>query len=76
MQFLGTSVDAATGLVSLVSEFMHAGSLDNLFRRNEAVSLGQATEMALDVARGMVRPVLLDLGFLQLTPRCALETKL
>ena len=55
VQFLGTSIDAKTGLVSLCFEFMHAGSLDQLFRRPDAVpiSLGHAAEMALDVARGM-----------------------
>lgn len=53
VQFLGTSVDADTGLVSLCFEFMHAGSLDMLFRKQVPVSLGHATEMALDVARGM-----------------------
>ena len=53
VQFLGTSVDVETGLVSLCFEFMHAGSLDMLFRKQVPVSLGHATEMALDVARGM-----------------------
>ena len=53
VQFLGTSVDPETSLVSLCFEFMHAGSLDMLFRKKVPVSLGHATVMALDVARGM-----------------------
>lgn len=53
VQFLGTTVDPETALVSLCSEFMHAGSLDMLFKKQVPVSLGHAAEMALDVARGM-----------------------
>lgn len=54
VQFLGTSIETDTGLVSLCFEFMHAGSLDQLFRKSEVpLSLGVALEMALDVARGM-----------------------
>ena len=60
VQFLGTSVDPGTGLVSLCFEFMHKGSLDQMFRMmyNDetgapAITLGHAVEMALDVARGM-----------------------
>ena len=54
VQFLGTSIETDTGLVSLCFEFMHAGSLDQLFRKYEVpLSLGVALEMALDVARGM-----------------------
>ena len=60
VQFLGTSVDPGTGLVSLCFEFMHKGSLDQMFRKmyNDetgapAITLGHAVEMALDVARGM-----------------------
>lgn len=53
VQFLGTSIDPESGLVSLCFEFMHAGSLDKLFRKGVPVSLGHAVEMALDVARGM-----------------------
>ena len=56
VQFLGTSIQPGTGLVSLCFEFMHAGSLDQLFRNPDLVStmsLGHALEMALDIARGM-----------------------
>jgi serine/threonine protein kinase len=54
VQFLGTSIETDTGLVSLCFEFMHAGSLDQLFRKSGVpLSLGVALEMALDVARGM-----------------------
>ena len=55
VQFLGTSIQPGTGLVSLCFEFMHAGSLDQLFRNSAEVpiSLGHALEMALDIARGM-----------------------
>lgn len=60
VQFLGTSVDPGTGLVSLCFEFMHKGSLDHMFRRMfnaetgaPNITLAQTVEMALDVARGM-----------------------
>jgi hypothetical protein len=60
VQFLGTSVDPGTGLVSLCFEFMHKGSLDQMFRRmynSETgapnITLAEMVEMALDVARGM-----------------------
>jgi tRNA A-37 threonylcarbamoyl transferase component Bud32 len=60
VQFLGTSVDPGTGLVSLCFEFMHKGSLDQMFRRmfnSETgapnITLAETVEMALDVARGM-----------------------
>ena len=60
VQFLGTSVDPGTGLVSLCFEFMHKGSLDHMFRKMfnaetgaPNITLAQTVEMALDVARGM-----------------------
>ena len=54
VQFLGTSVEPTTGLVSLIFEFMHSGSLDQLFRKAQVpLSKGHALELALDVARGM-----------------------
>jgi serine/threonine protein kinase len=60
VQFLGTSVDPQTGLVSLCFEFMHKGSLDQMFRKMfnaetgaPNLTLAQTVEMALDVARGM-----------------------
>ena len=60
VQFLGTSVDPQTGLVSLCFEFMHKGSLDQMFRKMfnaetgaPTLKLAQTVEMALDVARGM-----------------------
>lgn len=60
VQFLGTSVDPQTGLVSLCFEFMHKGSLDLMFRNMfnaetgaPNLTLAQTVEMALDVARGM-----------------------
>ena len=60
VQFLGTSFDPGTGLVSLCFEFMHKGSLDQMFRRMfnaetgaPNITLAETVEMALDVARGM-----------------------
>ena len=54
VQFLGTSVEPTTGLVSLIFEFMHSGSLDQFFRKAQIpLSKGHALELALDVARGM-----------------------
>jgi hypothetical protein len=54
VQFLGTSVEPVTGLVSLIFEFMHFGSLDQMFRKAQVpLFKGHAVELALDVARGM-----------------------
>ena len=54
VQFLGTSVEPVTGLVSLIFEFMHFGSLDQMFHKAQVpLSKGHAVELALDVARGM-----------------------
>jgi len=60
VQFLGTSVDQETSLVSLCFEFMHKGSLDQMFRKMydehtgaPTITIAHAVEMALDVARGM-----------------------
>lgn len=54
VQFLGTSVEPVTGLVSLIFEFMHFGSLDQMFHKAQVpLFKGHAVELALDVARGM-----------------------
>ena len=54
VQFLGTSVEPVTGLVSLIFEFMHFGSLDQMFHKAQVpLFKGHAVELALEVARGM-----------------------
>lgn len=52
VQFLGTTV-SAEGLTSIVSEYMAGGSLEQVFRNEELLSLKVAVKMALDCARGM-----------------------
>jgi len=52
VQFLGTTV-SADGLTSIVSEYMAGGSLEQVFRNEELLSLKVAVKMALDCARGM-----------------------
>lgn len=52
VQFLGTTT-SAEGLTSLVSEFMGGGSLEQVFRSEELLTLKSSTQMALDCARGM-----------------------
>ena len=42
-----------TNQVSIVSEFMQGGSLDQLFRSGKILSLCEAANMSLDCARGM-----------------------
>ena len=52
VQFLGTTT-STEGLTSIVSEFMGGGSLEQVFRNEELLTLKLATQMALDCARGM-----------------------
>jgi tRNA A-37 threonylcarbamoyl transferase component Bud32 len=53
VQFLGVVISSETSQVSIVSEFMQGGSLDEIFRRGNMLSICEAANMALDCARGM-----------------------
>ena len=53
VQFLGVMISSETNQVSIVSEFMQGGSLDQLFRSGKILSLCEAANMSLDCARGM-----------------------